>query len=251
MESLLYTISGLPVHALIVHFAVVILPLAATALIALIYMPKLKSQYSFITTVGIVLGSAAVLVAKQSGEALAEKIGTPVKHADYASLLTFAAFILMVLTLIWYRSTKGRRSRVVTPLGHSTVIAAIAVLGLTFLTGHTGAQAVWEGKLAALNASTTTSTSTSKATPAATATSKVAGTYNSADLKKHASATSCWSAINGNVYDLTKWINRHPGGASVIKGLCGRDGTAGFNGQHGGQSRPASELAAFKIGKFA
>jgi uncharacterized membrane protein len=249
MESLLYTISGLPVHALIVHFAVVVLPLAATALIALIYMPKLKSQYSFITTAGVVLGSAAVLVAKQSGEALAEKIGTPVKHADYASVLTIAAFILMVLTLIWYRSSKGRRSRVVTPLGHTTVLAAIAVLGFTFLTGHTGAQAVWEGKLAALNSST--STSTAKATPKATRKSKVAGTYNAADLKKHATAASCWSAINGNVYDLTKWINRHPGGASVIKGLCGRDGSAGFNGQHGGASRPASELAAFKIGKFA
>ena len=250
MESLLYTISGLPVHALIVHFAVVILPLAATALIALIYMPKLKSQYSFITTVGIVLGSAAVLVAKQSGEALAEKIGNPVKHSNYASLLTIAAFILMMLTLLWYRSAKGRRSRVVTPLGHTTVLAAIAVLGLTFLTGHTGAQAVWEGKLAALNSASSTTAAATTATTSKTP-SKVAGTYNAADLKKHASAASCWSAINGNVYDLTKWINRHPGGASVIKGLCGRDGSAGFNGQHGGQSRPASELAAFKIGKFA
>jgi uncharacterized membrane protein len=252
MESLLYTISGLPVHALIVHFAVVILPLAATALIALIYMPKIKSKYSFITTVGIVLGSAAVLVAKQSGEALAEKIGTPIKHADWATDLTIAAFILMVLTLIWYRSSKGRKSRVVTPLGHATVIAAVAVLGLTFLTGHTGAQAVWEGKLAALNSSSSSTTAgKSTASPKATATSKVAGTYTLADLKKHATAASCWSAINGNVYDLTKWINRHPGGPNVIKGLCGRDGTAGFNGQHGGQSRPASELAAFKIGKFA
>jgi uncharacterized membrane protein len=247
MESILYTVSGLPVHALVVHFAVVILPLAATALVALIYIPKIKNKYSFITTVGIVLGSAAVLVAKQSGEALAEKVGTPVKHADWGSLLTYAAFILMVLTLVWYRSSKGRRARVVTPLGHTTVLAAIAVLVLTFLTGHTGAQAVWEGKLAALNASS----STNAAKPAPTATSKVAGTYNAADLKKHATAASCWSAINGNVYDLTKWINRHPGGASVIKGLCGRDGTAGFNGQHGGQPRPASELAAYKIGKFA
>ncbi|MFM6940872.1 MAG: cytochrome b5 domain-containing protein [Candidatus Planktophila sp.] len=248
MESLLYSINGLPVHALIVHFAVVILPLAATALIALIYMPKLKGQYSFITTVGIVLGSAAVLVAKQSGEALAEKIGTPVKHSNYATLLTATSFVLMVLTLIWYRSTKGRRSRVVTPIGHATVIAAIAVLGLTFLTGHTGAQAVWQGKLPEATASAAAS---SKATPKATATSKVAGTYSASDLKKHASAASCWSAINGNVYDLTKWINRHPGGPSVIKALCGIDGSSMFNGQHGGQSRPVSTLASYKIGKFA
>lgn len=247
MELLLYTISGLPVHALVVHFAVVILPIAATALIAMIYMPKLKSKYSFITTIGVVLGSAAALVAKQSGEALAERIGNPAEHADYGSLLTYAAFVLMVLALVWYRSSKGRRSRVVTPLGHVTVLAAIAVLGLTFLTGHTGAQAVWEGKIAALNAPTAAST----ATPKASATSKVAGTYNAADLKKHATAKSCWSAINGNVYNLTKWIARHPGGSSVIIGLCGKDGSAGFNGQHGGQSRPASELAAYKIGKFA
>lgn len=251
MESLLYSISGLPVHALVVHFAVVILPLAATALIALIYIPKLKGQYSFITTAGIVLGSAAVLVAKQSGEALAEKIGTPVKHADWASLLTYSAFILMVLTLIWYRSSKGRKSRTVTPLGHVTVLAAIAVLGLTFLTGHTGAQAVWEGKLAALNSSSQAATATAKATPQASSTAKVAGAYTLADLKKHATAASCWSSINGNVYDLTKWINRHPGGPNVIKGLCGRDGSAAFNNQHGGQGRPASELASFKIGKFA
>ena len=251
MESLFYTISGLPIHALIVHFAVVILPLASASFIAMVYTPKLKSKYSFITVAGIVIGSAAAFIAKQSGEALAEKIGTPIKHADWATDLTIAAFILMVLTLIWYRSSKGRKSRVVTPLGHATVIAAIAVLGLTFLTGHTGAQAVWEGKLAALNSSSTTTSGKTTTSPKATTPSKVAGTYNLADLKKHATAASCWSAINGNVYDLTKWINRHPGGPSVIKGLCGRDGSAGFNGQHGGQSRPASELAAFKIGKFA
>jgi uncharacterized membrane protein len=257
MESLLYSINGLPVHALIVHFAVVILPLAATALIALIYMPKLKSQYSFITTVGIVLGSAAVLVAKQSGEALAEKIGTPVKHSNYATLLTAAAFALMVLTLIWYRSTKGRRSRVVTPLGHTTVIAAIAVLGLTFLTGHTGAQAVWDGKLPAASKATAKATSkaTTKATAkpkaSATATTKAANTYGAADLAKHSTSASCWSAINGNVYDLTKWVNQHPGGSSVIKTLCGIDGSSMFDGQHGGQTRPVSTLASYKIGKFA
>jgi uncharacterized membrane protein len=244
MESLFYTISGLPVHALVVHFAVVILPFAASAFIAMVYMPKLKSKYSFITIVAIVLGAAAAFVAKQSGEALAEHIGNPVKHANYASILTALAFILAALSILWYRSAKGRRSRVVTPLGHVSVLVALAVLGLTFLTGHTGAEAVWKGRLSA-------TTSTSSPAPSATATSKVAGTYNSADLAKHATSASCWSAINGNVYDLTKWINRHPGGASVIKAICGRDGTASFNGQHAGATRPANELTNYKIGKFA
>lgn len=242
MESLLYTISGLPVHALVVHFAVVILPLSAMGLIAIIYMPKLKNKFAFLAVVGIVLGSASVWIAKQSGEALAENIGTPVKHADYGSLLTIVAFIFMVLTLLWYRSSLGRRSRVVTPLGHLTALAAVAVLFLTFLTGHSGAEAVWKGRL-------TTTAPTSSASPSAT--SNVPGSYNSADLKKHNRPTDCWTTVNGSVYDLTKWIAQHPGGSSPIVSLCGRDGSAGFNGQHSGQSNPANQLARFKIGKFS
>lgn len=246
MESLLYTISGLPVHALVVHFAVVVLPVAATALIALIYIGKIRDKYAFITTIGIILGSASVLIAKQSGEALSEKIGLPVQHSDYGSLLTYCAFVFMVLTIFWFRSSKGKSSRKVTFLGHLTALAAIAVLALTFLTGHTGAQAVWEARLANINASTTPTP-----TPTTTTPSTVAGVYNLADLQKHATAASCWSAIDGNVYDLTKWIARHPGGQSVIKAICGVDGSASFNGQHAGASKPAAALAPYKIGKFA
>ena len=40
MSSLLDTIAGLPVHPLVVHFAVVLLPLATFALIIAIYIPR-------------------------------------------------------------------------------------------------------------------------------------------------------------------------------------------------------------------
>ena len=72
--------------------------------------------------------------------------------------------------------------------------------------------------------------------------------YTLADVSKHSNATSCWSAINGNVYDLTSWINQHPGGPEAILSICGVDGSAAFNDQHGGQRRPANELAGFMIG---
>ena len=72
--------------------------------------------------------------------------------------------------------------------------------------------------------------------------------YTMAQVAKHTSASSCWSAINGNVYDLTSWVNQHPGGAQAILSICGIDGSAAFNDQHGGQRRPANELAGFKIG---
>jgi len=72
--------------------------------------------------------------------------------------------------------------------------------------------------------------------------------YTMADVQKHNSGTSCWTTINGNVYDVTTWINQHPGGRDAILSLCGIDGSSAFNNQHGGQGRPESELATFKIG---
>lgn len=72
--------------------------------------------------------------------------------------------------------------------------------------------------------------------------------YTLADVKTHNSATSCWSAINGNVYDLTSWVNAHPGGRMAILMICGKDGSPLFNTQHGGQNKPASILTKFKIG---
>ncbi len=72
--------------------------------------------------------------------------------------------------------------------------------------------------------------------------------FTMADVKTHNSSSSCWTVVSGNVYDVTNWIARHPGGSGAIKGMCGVDASSAFNGQHGGQSRPVSELAGFKIG---
>ncbi len=75
--------------------------------------------------------------------------------------------------------------------------------------------------------------------------------YSATVVATHNSATSCWTIIDGNVYDLTKWIPQHPGGAAAIKQLCGKDGTALFHGQHDDAKRQADILATFKIGVLA
>ncbi len=72
--------------------------------------------------------------------------------------------------------------------------------------------------------------------------------YTLAQVAIHKQKTDCWTTIDGGIYDLTQWISKHPGGAEAIISLCGIDGSDAFNGQHGGQRRPASELTGFKIG---
>ncbi len=74
------------------------------------------------------------------------------------------------------------------------------------------------------------------------------GSYTLAEVAMHNTQSDCWTTVNGGVYDVTSWIGQHPGGARAIISMCGVDGSSGFNGQHGGQARPASELASFKVG---
>ncbi len=102
-----------------------------------------------------------------------------------------------------------------------------------------------------ITASSTGTTTTGTSTTSTTSTSTAAQSYTMAQVAQHKDATSCWSAINGKVYDLTSWINQHPGGPEHILSICGSDGSSAFNAQHGGQSQPAQILQQFYIGTLA
>ena len=73
-------------------------------------------------------------------------------------------------------------------------------------------------------------------------------TYTMEEVAKHNSKESCWTVIRGDVYDLTNWIDKHPGGADKILKLCGKDGTDLFIKQHGGKEKPEKILEDFEIG---
>jgi cytochrome b involved in lipid metabolism len=88
--------------------------------------------------------------------------------------------------------------------------------------------------------------------PSATVAPSVApASYTMAQVKANKSAAKCWSVINEKVYDLTAWINAHPGGAGAITSLCGIDGTQDFLAMHRNQSKPESRLSAFLLGPLA
>lgn len=74
------------------------------------------------------------------------------------------------------------------------------------------------------------------------------GVYTMADVAAHATASDCWSAVNGSVYDLSTWVSRHPGGPEGIIALCGADGSARFNAKHGSFPQAQSALVLLKIG---
>jgi hypothetical protein len=96
----------------------------------------------------------------------------------------------------------------------------------------------------------TTTAAAPKPSPTPTPTTTKAS-YTIDDVKKRGTSSACWSVIDGNVYDLTKWIPAHRGGPQAILFLCGKDGTSAFKAQHEGASTPMSALANYFIGPLA
>jgi cytochrome b involved in lipid metabolism len=103
-----------------------------------------------------------------------------------------------------------------------------------------GARPVVTPTATAKPTATATPTSSPKPTPSPTPTpSATQAGYTMEDVKKKNTSAACWTVIDGNIYDLTKWIPVHRGGPQAITFLCGKDGTSSFKAQHEGASSPA------------
>jgi len=72
-------------------------------------------------------------------------------------------------------------------------------------------------------------------------------TYTQEQVEAHNSVDDLWVIYNGAVYDVTKYIDEHPGGEEVIADVGGQDATEAFNDI--GHSDDAHEiLEKMKIG---
>ena len=235
MSQFFDTIGGLPLHPLAVHGAAVLIPLSAVALVLLVFVAKWRKAYLPLTIGALGVSVVLAFVAKQSGEALAARVGNPGEHQELGDLLLPASIGLFLLGLAFFFLNKSTKPKWILQLaGALSTVAVVGVVILSVLVGHSGAEATWGNRLAA----------PVTPTPVATKDSGI----SMAEVQKHNSATDCWSVINGQVYDLTSYVGSHPGGASLIKAICGMDGTSSFVGQHGSASQPNDVLAAFVLG---
>jgi hypothetical protein len=150
------TISGIPLHPLVVHAAVVFAPLAAVAAIWYAVHPGGRAWLRHAAALVAVLAAAAVQLAAMTGDSLAATLGgaNPLvqDHEAWAGRLQAAAWVLAgVAVVAWWalpvRSVRGGQGGAL--LGRAVVgllvVAGLAVLFLVVMTGHSGAEAVWKG----------------------------------------------------------------------------------------------------------
>jgi sterol-4alpha-carboxylate 3-dehydrogenase (decarboxylating) len=57
--------------------------------------------------------------------------------------------------------------------------------------------------------------------------------YTMEDVAEHNTEGNCWIVVDGHVYDVTQYLDTHPGGMKSLMRHAGRDATRGFHGdQH-------------------
>lgn len=144
-------INGLPLHALVVHAAVIFGPLAALAGLLYAFVPRWRDVLRWPLVATAAVAGVAIWVAYLSGEDLTEAntYGGPLaglveEHEERAETLRIAVTAFAVLSFLaaWWHTRTGA-VRVVT----SGLVAVSAVVTLVYvvLTGDAGAKVAWYG----------------------------------------------------------------------------------------------------------
>lgn len=151
-------LSGLPVHVLVVHAVVVLVPLAVLAAVTVAVWPAARRRFGWLAVGLTAVATACIPIATSSGEDLRDRLAsTPLirAHAQLGDqLLVFVAALLVVLAaLVWFarrpREAPGaarRPMRLVVPvLAVLTVGFAVVSAVQVVRIGDSGARAAWSG----------------------------------------------------------------------------------------------------------
>ena len=153
-------IAGLPFHALILHAAVVLAPLAALLAIAYALLPRWRYLTRWPTVVMAVVALVTVWMSRLSGQSLLDSrpelaplVREHQERGELLSLLTIL-FTVVVVVAFWglggpsgFSSGSGARTMrsaaIDRKLSLAVVGTSLLVLVWVFLTGDAGARAVW------------------------------------------------------------------------------------------------------------
>lgn len=158
-------IMGLPTHPLVVHAAVVFIPLLAVAAVVYTLVPRVRARIGWAAALLAIAGPAGAFLARESGQELQERLvaanyGQEIldkvsDHEGYGDLTFWFSLGLgagtLLLVLVTNGLTSGRGTAGGVPLWLTWVLGAavIVLAGVTgvyvFLTGDSGADAVWSG----------------------------------------------------------------------------------------------------------
>ncbi|HET6504369.1 MAG TPA: DUF2231 domain-containing protein [Amycolatopsis sp.] len=160
-------ISGLPLHVLVVHAVVVLVPLAVVGTATIALWPAARRRYGWLVVGVTAVATLVIPIATSSGDDLRDRLPRTdliQQHASLADgLLPFvAALLVVVAALVWFDQRQRRegpgaattqakvagvpRKAVSVVLTVLTVALAVVSAVQVVRIGDSGAHAAWAGK---------------------------------------------------------------------------------------------------------
>jgi hypothetical protein len=141
-------LAGLPLHPLLVHSAVILVPLVAIGALVMSYLPSFSRRHGKLILIVALVAQLSVFLAKISGQAFSEILQKNVeKHAELGEIAPFVTLPMVVLIYLRWRMDRAGSSIGNVALRRLTsvalVISSLASLVMIFLVGHSGASSVW------------------------------------------------------------------------------------------------------------
>ena len=149
---------GLPAHALLVHAAVVLVPLAAVAFAATGWRAAWRRSYSLPIALLGMAGAVSAFLAKQSGEPLKDSLRDTARstgldarfgeHPEQGDTAFVLAMLFGIATVaFWVIDHYGERFNLPKRAGiiaYVVILVPAAMATLTMvIAGHSGAELVW------------------------------------------------------------------------------------------------------------
>ncbi|MCZ3388343.1 MAG: hypothetical protein LH645_04320 [Actinomycetia bacterium] len=148
------TIGGIPLHPLVVHAVVVLIPLAALGVITIALVPKWRSRFGILVVGVAAFAAVMVPIATSSGEQLQESKGGGDlidEHAELGGAALYSAIPLLIFAVVlWWLGLRAGRDAPVSRWLNWLVpalaigVAVVAIVQMVLI-GHSGAKAVWSG----------------------------------------------------------------------------------------------------------
>jgi hypothetical protein len=142
------SVAGLPLHPLVIHASIILIPLVAIGALIMSYLPSFSRRYGKMILVIAIVGQISLFLAKFTGEALEEILDKDM--GNHAALGEIAPFITLPMVALIYLRWRLDRSgatvgsawvRRLTSI--ALIVAALASIAVIVLVGHSGAQSVW------------------------------------------------------------------------------------------------------------
>lgn len=145
----------LPLHPLLVHLTVVLVPLAALCLVLSALWPAARRRLGLVTPIVALAALIAVPVTTSAGDWLADRVGrTPLvdRHEAFGDTMlpwSVGVFVIAAAVWAWHRFGRNAAARLRRPVAIALAIAALVVAAGSVVTivqiGESGATAVWTG----------------------------------------------------------------------------------------------------------